>query len=140
MDEAHHNLSITGDMGGSRSVSYHNPTFQRGGVRGVKAGRHVTGAYTTNTEGEALLPFYIFDSTAKSDENFRVKIDWLMGLPLIEGRLGCQTHVESDRFYAVRSRGSMNDELLNQYIESVIIPLYPNMNKTAVFEGTTTKA
>ena len=28
----------------------------------------------------------------------------------------------------------MDDSLLNQYIESVIVPLYPNMNKTAVFD------
>jgi hypothetical protein len=139
MDETYHNLSITGDKGGSRSVSYHNPSFQRGAVRGVKAGRHVTGAYATNAEGEALPPFYIFDSTAKSDDNFRVKIDWLVGLPSIEGRFGCPTRVESDSFYAVRSRGSMDDELLNQYIESVIIPLYPNMHKKAVFDETTGK-
>jgi hypothetical protein len=28
----------------------------------------------------------------------------------------------------------MDDELLNQYIETVILPLYPNMNKTAIFD------
>ena len=28
----------------------------------------------------------------------------------------------------------MDDSLLNEYIEKVIIPLYPNMNKTAVFD------
>jgi hypothetical protein len=33
----------------------------------------------------------------------------------------------------------MANELLNQYIESVIIPLYPNMHKTAVFDETTGK-
>jgi len=139
MDETHHNLSITGDKGGSRAVSYHNPAFQRGAVRGVKSGRHVTGVYATNAAGEALPPFYIFDSTAKSEDNFRVKIDWLVGLPSVTGRFGCPTLVDSDSFYAVRSRGSMDDALLNQYIESVIIPLYPNMNKTAVFDETTGK-
>ena len=131
MDETHHNLAITGDRGGSRAVSYHNPAFQRGAVRGVKSGRHVTGVYATNAEGEALPPFYIFDSTAKSDENFRFKMDWLVGLPSIEGRFGCPTRIEFDSFYAVRSRGSMDEELLNHYIESAIIPLYPNMHKTA---------
>ena len=95
--------------------------------------------YATNAEGEALPPFYIFDSTAKSDENFRVKMDWLVGLPSIEGRFGCPTCIESDSFYGVRSRGSMDEELLNHYIESVIIPLYPNMHKTAVFDTSTGK-
>ncbi len=37
MDKAHHNLAITGDRGGSRAVSYHNPAFQRGAARGVKS-------------------------------------------------------------------------------------------------------
>ena len=45
MDEAHHNLAITGDMGGSCAVSYHNPAFQRGAARGVKSGQHITGVH-----------------------------------------------------------------------------------------------
>ncbi len=47
-------------------------------MRGVKAGRHVTGVYATNAEGEVLPSFYIFDSTAKADDNFRVTIDWFV--------------------------------------------------------------
>jgi hypothetical protein len=32
----------------------------------------------------------------------------------------------------------MDDKLLNQYIETVIVPLlYPNMNKTEIFEART---
>jgi hypothetical protein len=139
MDETHHNLSITGDRGGSRNISYHNPKLQRGASRKVKAGRHVTGVYATNADGEALPPFYIFDSTAKCEENFRVNTDWLVGLPSIIGRFGCPTNVESGSYYAVRSRGSMDEELLNEYIETVIIPLYPNMNKTAIFDSRTGK-
>jgi hypothetical protein len=139
MDETHHDLSITGDKGGSRAVSYHNPLYQRGATRGVKSARHVTGAYATNAAGEALPPFYIYDSSAKSDDNFRVKIDWLVGLPSVSGRYGCPTRVESDSFYAVRPRGSMDETLLNQYIETVIIPLYPNMHKTAEFDSVTGK-
>ena len=114
MDETHHDLSITGDKGGSRAVSYHNPFYQRGAVRGAKSARHVTGVYATNAAGEALPPFYIYDSSAKLDENFRVKVSWLEGLPSVSGRYGCPTLVESDSFYAVRPRGSMDDTLLNQ--------------------------
>jgi hypothetical protein len=120
-------------------VSYHNPAFQRGATRGVKSARHVTGAYATNAAGEALPPFYIFDSCAKSAENFRVKVSWLEGLPTVTGRFGCPTEVESGSFYAVRPRGSMDDSLLHEYIEQVIVPLYPNMNKIAVFDPITGK-
>ena len=61
------------------------------------------------------------------------------GLPSIEERFDCPARVDSDSFYAVRSRRSMNDELLNQYIKSVIVPLYPNMHKTTVFDEATGK-
>jgi hypothetical protein len=139
MDETHHDLSITGDRGGPRAVSYHNPAFQRGAARGVKSARNVTGAYPTNAAGEALPPFYIFDSSAKLWENFRVKVEWIEGLPLVTGRFGCPTIIESGSFYAVRPRGSMDDLWLNEYIEKVIVPLYPNMHKTAVLDSVTGK-
>ena len=60
-------------------------------------------------------------------------------MPSITGQFGCPTQVESDSFYAARPQGSMDDSFLNQYIESVIVPLYPNMNKTAIFDPTSEK-
>ena len=41
----------------------------------LKAARHVTGAYATNAAGEALPPFYLYNSSAKSDYKFRVKVE-----------------------------------------------------------------
>jgi hypothetical protein len=139
MDETHHDLSVTGDQGGPRSVIYYNPNLQRGCKRGVKASRHVTGVYATNAAGEALPPMYIFDSCAKIDENFRVKLQWLDGLPTIIGRFGCPTRIESSSFYSVRSRGSMDDSLLNDYIDKVLLPLYPNISKHTSFDLVTGK-
>jgi hypothetical protein len=95
MDETHHDLSITGDRGGPRSVMYHNPRYQRGSKRCVKSSRHVTGVYATNAAGETLPPMYIFDSGAKIDDNFRVKLKWLEGLPNVTGRFGCPSMIES---------------------------------------------
>ena len=140
MDETHHDLSITGDRGGPRSVVYHNPKLQRGSQRGVKSSRHVTGVYATNAAGEALPPMYIFDSCATIDENFRVRLQWLDGLPNITGRFGCPTRIESSSFYSVRSRGSMDDSLLNDYIDKVLLPLYPNISKRASFDAVTGKS
>ncbi len=137
--DSEHHLSITGDRRGPRAVSYDNPAFQRGAARSVKSAQHVMGAYATNAAGEALPPFYIFDSCAKTSENFRVKVEWLVGLPSVTGRYGCPTIVDSGSFFAVRPRGSMDDTLLNGYIERVIVPLYLNMNKTAVFDPITGK-
>jgi len=139
MDETHHDLSITGDRGGMRSVTYHNPHLQRGSKRGVKSSRHVTGVYATSAAGESLPPMYIFDSGAKIDANFRVKMQWLEGLPIITGRFGCPSTIESSSFFAVRTRGSMDDSLLNSYIEQVILPLFPNISKRSSFDAETGK-
>ncbi len=94
MDETHHDLSITGEKGGPRAVTYFNPAFQRGATRSVKSSRHVTGAYATNSAGEVLPPFYIFDSSAKCDANFRVKVEWLVGLPKVQAGLVVLTMLE----------------------------------------------
>ena len=94
--------------------------------------------YATTSDGEALSPFYIFDSTAQLAENFCVKMDWITGLPTVEGRFVCTSKETYDSFFAVRSRGSMEEQLFNQYIEDVIIPLYPNISKTAIFIERTT--
>ena len=82
---------------------------------------------------------YIFDSGAKIDDNFQVKLQWLEGLPSIVGRFGCPEQIECGSFYSVRANGSMDDSLLNDYIEKVILPLYPNISKTAAFNPTTGK-
>lgn len=139
MDETHHDLSVTGDRGGPRSVMYHNPRFHRGSKRGVKSSRHVTGVYATSAAGECIPPMYIFDSGAKVEDNFRVKMQWLEGLPTVTGRFGCPTMIESASFYSVRTRGSMDDSLLNSYIDDVILPLYPNIAKHASFDASTGK-
>jgi hypothetical protein len=95
-------LSITGNKGGSRAVSYHNPNLQRGANRGVKSGRHVAAVYATTAAGEVLPAFYIFDSSAKLEENFRLKMELLVVLPSVSGQYGCPTYQEKcDSFYAV---------------------------------------
>ena len=139
MDETHHDLSITGDKGGSRSLVYNNPSLQRGYKKTVKPGRHVTGVYATNASGEALPPLYIFDSGAKIEANYRIKLSWLEGLPVVSGRFGCPDIVEVASFYSVRAKGSMDDSLFNDYIERVVLPLYPNISKHARFDPNTGK-
>jgi hypothetical protein len=85
MDKTHHDMSITGNKGGSRALRYSNPKLQIGYKKTVKAGRHVTGVYP---------PLYIFDLGAKIDSNFRVKLSWLHGLPTIPGWFGCPDRIE----------------------------------------------
>jgi hypothetical protein len=139
MDETHHDLSVTGDKGGPIALVYHNTDFQWGFKRTVKAGRHVTGVYATNAAGEALPPMFIFDSGAKIEDSFRVKLSWLEGLPVTTGQFDCPTIVETASFYAGRAQGLMDDSLVVEYVEKVVLPLFPNISKRAKFDEQTGK-
>lgn len=120
LDETHHDLS------GSCAISYHNPAFQRGGIRGV---RQISKARDRCIHNKwcrrSCVTVFIYNSLAKSEgRNHSVKVDWLVGHATVSGtRYGFPTGVESESFYAVlHPRGSMDDTLLNGYIESVRQP------------------
>ncbi len=122
MDEAHHDLSITGDKAGTQALKYHNPSLQQEGPqRQVKCSHYVTGVYTTNAAGEALPPMNIFDLGATKEENFRVKMEWVEGLPSIKGWLGHHTCIVTQSFYTVHAKGSMDNSVLNDNCECVVI-------------------
>ena len=139
MDETHHDLSVTGDRCGSRSVMYHNPPLQCSSKRGVVSSRHVTDVFATSAAGKSISPMYIFDSGAKIEDKFCVKMQWLHGLPTVNGRFGCPLIVKSSSFYAVRTRGWMDNSLLKSNVDDVILPLFPNISKHASFDTTTGK-
>ena len=65
-----------------------------------------------------------------------MKLSWLEGLPKLKGG-GCPDRVEEPSFFSVRARESMDDSLFNDYVERVVLPLYPNINKTAKFDPNT---
>ena len=85
-----------------------------------------TGAY------EVIPPLFIFDSKAKQVENQKIKTEWVEGLPRVRGRYGCPTTEEYCCHVAVRPSGSMDDVLFMDYIQKVILLLYPNIGKTLV--------
>ena len=47
--------------------------------------------------------------------------------------------IECGSIYSVKSHGSIDDSLLNEYIDKVILPLHPSISKIAAFEPTTGK-
>ncbi len=42
--------------------------------------------------------------------------------------------MEEPRFFSVWAKGSMDNSLINHYIERVVLPLFPNISKTAKFD------
>ena len=66
-----------------------------------------------------------------------MKLSRLEGLPKVEGRFGCPDRVEEPSFFSVQARGSMDDSLFNDYVERVVLPLFPNINKVPKFDPDT---
>ncbi len=93
------------------------------------------GVYATYATGKAFPPMYIFDSSCKNPANYQGKIDWLVGPPKVTSQFGCPTLMEVDSYYAVQSKGSMDDSLLNTSVEYNVLPLFPNTSKHAVFNA-----
>ncbi len=76
-----------------------------------------------------------------------MNVEWLVGLPKVQGRFGPPKSSRQfgfphnvgglDSFYTNCAQGSMDECMLNEYIESAIMPLYPNIHKSAVFDPIT---
>ena len=76
-----------------------------------------------------MPPVYCFDSSAEKDVNFQVKPSWVEGLPKVRGKYGCPTTETYESSVAVRKSGCTDEQLMQQLIEEVYLPLYPNCGK-----------
>ena len=131
-DETDHPLSSEDDRGGPRARTYTNPSLPRPGGSSTRGSRHTTGVYGTTAGGETLPPLFIFDSAAQTEEGLRVNEKSVIGLPRISGLFGCPTVQEFPSFVAVRASGSMDEKLFQEYVQNVILPLYPNISPEVV--------
>ena len=82
--------------------------------------------------GETLPPLYIFDSGARTDDGFKINKKSVLGLSRVRGRFGCPNVERYFTFVAVRSSGSTDEGIFQQYVENVILPLYPNIGPQVV--------
>ena len=68
-----------------------------------------------NSWRSTASPFYILDSSEKFEDNFRVKVEWLVGLPSVSGQYGCPTFQEDcDSFFAMQTCSLVDNSLLNE--------------------------
>ena len=128
-DEAEHPFTTQDEKGGSRSIRWGDPNLAKGSERGTRGSRHTTGIYGTNGAGGAMSPIYCYYSSAGYEENFQIKPSWIEGLPKVRGTYGCPTVETYDSFASVRKSGCTDKQLMQQIIEDVYLPLYPNFHK-----------
>ena len=89
----------------------------------------MTGIYGSNAAGEVMPPVYCFDSSAENNENFQVKPSWVEGLPQVRGKYGCPTTETYESSVAVRKSGCTDEQLMQQLIKEIYLPLCPNFQK-----------
>ena len=129
-DETDHPFSTQCDRGGTRTTTYGDPNLPAGSTRGIRGARHTTGVYATTAAGETMPPVYIFDTTAKNSDNFKVKEEWSKNLPTVRGKYGCPTTEEYPSNVCVRTSGCTDEQLFQQLISQIYLPLFPNCSST----------
>ena len=120
-DETDHTFTTKNEKGGSQYIRWGDPTLSKGSECGTQGLRHTTGIYGTNSVGEAILPIYCYNSSARDEENFQIKPSWDKG--------GCTTVETYDSFAYIRKSGCTHEQLMQKIIEDVYLLLYPNCHK-----------
>ena len=80
---------------------------------------------------EKLCHRFHYNSSAKSEGNFSVKVDWLVDLPTVSGRIWLPNSC------GVWELSCCTPPRING--RHIVVPLYPNMHKTAVCDERTGK-
>ncbi len=102
----------------------------------MKSTHHITGVYTTNPL-ESLLPLYIFETKAKNESNYIIDPGCCQGLPTVCGKYGAGKVMMWNAFVAMRPKGGMDLCLFSFFIENVILPCNPGLQKETVCDPTT---
>ena len=124
MDETHHEFSTKGNKGGTTARRYANPSFPRVGERVVEDSHHTTGVYGFTLGGEPLPPLYILSSSAEDEENYKIDIGVMKGLPVVRAKYANAEHKLFSSHVAVRKKGSMDTSLWHDLHRSVYLPCY----------------
>ena len=132
LDETQHKFSTEGHRGGSTTERLINPSLPRSGDRITKGSRHTTGCYGCTAAGDPLPPLYILDTKSKTEENYSISPSVCEGLPVVQGKWGLAERTYISSFIAMRPKGSMDTSLWEFLFDTVILPLYPQVQKTIV--------
>ena len=126
-DEKHHKLSNEGAASGSRANVLVNPTLARCGNRVISSSRHITGWHWVNYAGEAGAPHMLFDSSAANEEERKICLAWVMGLPHPKGMYGFEEESILTPSFSVTPKGGTVGGSLEDFCSQQLYKAYPNM-------------
>ena len=136
-DETQHNFSNITDSGGTGATTYTNTELPWYGSAATQRSQHTTGVYGVAAHGDMLPPLYISDLSAKNEENYQVRADWVRELPRVKVKFGCPTYQEVSSFVAVSQKGSMTEKYFYKYLDQVVLPLFPKAKEGKWLEAKT---
>ena len=127
-DEKHHKLSNEGATSGTRANVLINPLLARCGNRVISSSRHVTGWHWVNYEGEVGAPHMIFDSSAANEDERKVCLAWIMGLPHPKGMFGFEEESILVPSFSVTPKGGTVGGSLEDFCTKQLYKAYPNIS------------
>ena len=133
-DETHQRLSNVGDKSGSRATTYINPLVVRSGSRKVECQKHIT-AYIIVNGADEVGPFCcIFDTTCDDENDRKINVGWTAGLPRVNCQFGFEEITTCEPVVLVTPKGGTSEDALEKIIETLIIPLYPDLAPDWIYD------
>ena len=116
-----------GNRGGRPEVVFFDPRFPQLGRGTSKCALTTTMICGSNAAGEAYPPHFQFQTSAKTDEQKKLRNEMLTYLPTIVGKFGCgEVREDWPITIGMNAKGGMDDEEFSKYVTNSLIPLYPN--------------
>ena len=123
-DEKQVVISNVGDRGGSRTRRYASRRLPRPGKATSTVSKHVTMHAWSTAAGEVGPPHLNFASDAKDEDDRRIPIAAVTGLPEVVGTFGCREERRFPTTYNASSHGSTTDDNFLDFVEQNIVPCY----------------
>ena len=99
---------------GSRATTYIDPRVVRSGSRKVESQKHITSYIIVNGADEVGPYTAIFDSSCDDEEDRKLNVGWLAGLPRVNCRWGFPEEVTCEPIVLVTPKGGTCEDALEK--------------------------
>ena len=112
--------------GGRPAMTMVDPSLPESGKQKQKSDKSCTVIFGCTGAHEALPPLFVFPSTAKLPENYRLRWTLLESFPQVEGQYGYSKRRHFDVGFAINQKGGTNEELFEKFVCEHVMSLYPD--------------
>lgn len=105
---------------------FEDPRLPRVGKATSKTSQTTTMITGSNAWGEALPPHFQFVSNAQSNEGVQIRNECVLFMHRVIAKFGLDEEVTKPVSLGANEKGGMDEKEFTQYLETAILPLYPN--------------